>query len=119
MRSKATKKCLERRLARAYVLLLLVPPDEDGSRRILLGRYGHYDVRLVELARENPDGAAETLWMELYAHDRQAVIDSCGRDGIEDAAIAAEGLITQARQLNRSDRTRILQLATLQAGTLA
>jgi hypothetical protein len=92
-------KCLEPRLARAYVLLLLVPENDDCSRSVSLGRYGHYDVRLVEFAHGNPVGAAKSLWMELYAHDRQAVLDSCSCDGIEDAAIAADELISQARQL--------------------
>jgi hypothetical protein len=100
MPDKATKKCLEQRLARAYVLLLIVPPAEDGCRRVSLGRHGDYEVRLVEFTRDNPVGAANSLWMELYAHDHQVVLDSCRRDEIKDAAIAAEELIAQSKQLN-------------------
>jgi hypothetical protein len=100
MPDKATKKCLERRLARAYVLLLLVPPAADGCRRVSLGRHGDYEVRLVEFTRDNPIGVADSLWMELYAHQRRVVLDSCRCDEIKDAAIAAEELIAQSKKLN-------------------
>ena len=101
MHKKARNTCLERRLIRAYFLLLVAPEDKDGSRRVSLGRHGQYDVRLVELPRDNPVAAAKSLWMELYAHDRQIVLDSCASDELEDAVIAAEELISQARQLDK------------------
>lgn len=103
MRRTVRSKYLEQRLVRAYVLLLLVPEDEDGLRTVSLGRYGHYDVRLVEIADDNPVTAAKSLWVELYAHDCQAVLDSCIPDDLEDAAIATEELISQARQLDESE----------------
>ena len=100
MRRKARNKYLEQRLARAYVLLLVLPEDEDGLRTVSLDRYGHYDVRLVEFAHDNPVTADKSLWVELYAHDCQAVLDSCRPDEFEDAVIATEELISQARQLD-------------------
>jgi len=109
MRRKARNRCLEPRLVRAYVLLLLIPEDEHGSRTVSLDRYGHYDVRLVEIADDNPVTADELPWVELYDHDCQVVLDSCRPDDFEDAAIAADGLISQARQLDRA-KTSIRKL---------
>ena len=103
MRRKARNKYLEPRLVRAYVLLLFVPEDEHGFRTVSLDRYGHYDVRLVEIADDNPVTAAKSPWVELYDHDCQVALDSCIPDDFEDAAIATEGLISQARQLDKSE----------------
>lgn len=86
----------ERQLVRAYTRLFLVPKDGDGSRRISLARFGNYDVLIVELARGK---RAPQFWMELYKHDTDVVLDSCACDDLEQAAIAAEILIKQARKL--------------------
>jgi hypothetical protein len=94
-------RILEQRLARAYALLWLVPEDEHHSRSVSLERYGPYDVRLVEVTPESPASAAKLLWLELYDQDRQVGLDSCMCGGLEDAAIAAERLISQARKLDK------------------
>jgi hypothetical protein len=95
-----TRNSLEQRLASAYALLRHVPEDEHHSRSVSLERYGPYDVRLVEVTPESPASAAKLLWLELYDQDRQVGLDSCMCDGLEDAAIAAERLISQARELD-------------------
>jgi hypothetical protein len=101
----ATNRFLEQRLASAYALLGHVPEDEHHSRSVSLERYGPYDVRLVEVTPTSPASAAKSLWLELCDQDRQVVLDSCICEGLEDAAIAAEGLISQARELDKGMKT--------------
>jgi hypothetical protein len=61
LRREARNKNLEQRLVRANFLLLLVSEDKDGSRTVSLCRYGHYDVRLVEIAQNDPVTAAKSM----------------------------------------------------------
>jgi hypothetical protein len=98
-------RILEQRLASAYASLWHVPEDEHHSRSISLERYGAYDVRLVEVPPESPASAAKSLWLELCDQDSQIVLDSCICDGLEEAAISAEGLISQARELDKRMKT--------------
>jgi hypothetical protein len=93
----------ERQLVRAYTRLFLVPKGEDGSRRISLARFGHYEVLIVELAKAE---RAPQFWMELYAHDIGLALDSCACDDLEHAVGAAAGLIHQARKLHGDSRGR-------------
>jgi hypothetical protein len=101
----ARNRFLEQQLASAYTLLWRVPENERHSRSVSLERYGPYDVRLVEVTPESPASAAKSLWLELYDQDRQVVLDSYICKEIEDAAIAAGGLISQARKLNKRMKT--------------
>jgi hypothetical protein len=72
---------------------------KNGERAVSLARFGDYDVRLVELSQTS---CAPPLWMELYAHDTGSTIDSCSCHEFEEAAAAAEHLISQAKCLNES-----------------
>jgi hypothetical protein len=99
-------KISELRIARAYIRLLLVPEGKDGERAVSLARIGDYEVRIVEVSQSS---AADVppLWMELYAHDVQSAIDSCSCHEFEEAAAAAEHLISQAKGMNElSQRER-------------
>jgi hypothetical protein len=88
----------ELRITRAYMRLLFVPPNEDGTKTVSLARIGNYEVLLVELSQSRfVDGAP--LWLELYAHDLNAVIDSYRCTDVEEAASAAEQLISCAKVL--------------------
>jgi hypothetical protein len=79
--------------------LTFVSPREDGARAVSLGRYGGYEVLLVELEMDST--ATDTqLWIELYDHNLQHGLDSCGCTDIEEATMAARELIERARQLN-------------------
>jgi len=91
----------EQQLVRAYLRLYLVPPDEDGVKRVSFGRFGAYELRLFEPA---DDIALDTmpLWMELYDHNHGETVDSFGSDELEAAVAAADELIRAARQLSRS-----------------
>jgi hypothetical protein len=91
----------DQRVARAYIRLLLAPKGQDGSKTVSLARFGQYEVRLVELSQIDSADAA-LFWMELYAHDVQLAVDSCGCHELEEAVIAAEELVSQARRLNGS-----------------
>jgi hypothetical protein len=91
----------DQRVARAYIRLLLAPEGKDGSKTVSLARFGQYEVRLVELSQIDSADAA-LFWMELYAHHVQLAVDSCGCHELEEAVIAAEELVSQARRLNGS-----------------
>jgi hypothetical protein len=91
----------EQRLIRAYLRLYLVPPDEDGVKRVSFARFGAYEVRLFEPTQ---DVMLDTmpLWMELYDHDRGETVDSFGSDELEAAVEAADELMRVARRLSRA-----------------
>src|SRR5437762_13275312 len=55
---------LANRVTRAYVSLFLLPKSSDGSRSVLLGKFGNFEVRMVELSPK--DGTSEQpVWIEL------------------------------------------------------
>jgi hypothetical protein len=92
-------RCIELRIARAYMRLAFVSQRGDGAKAVSLGRFGGYEVLLVELAKGGTDADTQ-LWIELYDHNLQHGLDSCSCTDIEEATIAARELITRARQLN-------------------
>jgi hypothetical protein len=93
----------ECRVAKAYMRLAFVSEGENGSKAISLVRFGSYEVRLVEFAQAH--FAHDTqLWIELYAHNLKRGLDSCACSDLEEAALAAEELISQARQLHEEDQ---------------
>ena len=94
---------IELRVTRAYIRLFLVPEDEHGTRTVSLARIGRYEVRMAEVSCAGHDGTAP-LWIDLYAHDIQSSIDSCSCNDLEEAIVAAEQLISQAKQLNEIPR---------------
>jgi hypothetical protein len=98
--SRELSKLAEWRLVRAYLALFLAPVDDHGTKTVLLARHGSYDVRLVEFAQELSDDVP-LLWLELHAHDAQCSLDSCGCYDFDEAVIAVERFISQARALNR------------------
>jgi hypothetical protein len=63
-------------------------------------RYGAYEVRLVE-PLQNLEGDSLPFWIELFDHKSGVTIDSCGGD-LEEAAVGAELLISQAKLLHRN-----------------
>jgi hypothetical protein len=98
------RRSIEALVLRAYLQLVRVPWNEVGSRRTSLAKYGNYEVLLLERMSADADHFPH-LWVELYAHDLQISIDGCGCDDIEAAAIAAEHIMSQARQLGESKKT--------------
>jgi hypothetical protein len=88
----------EARLVRAYLALFLLP-WQDGTRGIRLARFGAYEVRIVEFAQDLA-GEGFPLWLELYAHDVQASLDSCGCGAFEDAVGIADEFMERASALH-------------------
>jgi hypothetical protein len=97
------RRSIEALVLQAYLKLVRVAWNETGSRSTSLAKYGQYEVRLFE-RMSGGDADFPHLWVELYAHDMQTSIDACGCDDIEAAAIAAEDVMCQARQLQESER---------------
>jgi hypothetical protein len=96
------KELAERRLIRAYLAPSLVPAGEDGARIVSLARFGGYEVRLVEVTQ---DLSAEIppLWLELYSHGIGSPLDSCGCDEFEEAVLAADEFVAQAKELHQAE----------------
>src|SRR5215467_11031417 len=92
-----SKMNLETRLARAHVMLLVIPKDEHDSKSTPLVRYGAYEVRLVEMPSVSN---AFVFWIELFDHNRQVSIDSKGANDFEEAVATAEHLILRAEELS-------------------
>ena len=79
LRKDVTTLLSELAITRAYMRLLFASPNEDGLKTVSLARIGKYEVLLAESARpwlaDSPP-----LWLQLYAHDIDAAIDSsCAR----------------------------------------
>ena len=91
--------CIELKIARAYMHLAFASQRADGARAISLGRFGSYEVLLVEFKQGGSTNDTE-LWIELYDNKVQQGLDSCSCTDIGEAAIAARELILRARQLN-------------------
>jgi len=96
-------RSVEALVLQAYLQLVRVAWNEGGTRSTSLAKYGHYEVRLVE---RMSTGAADVphLSVELHARDIQTPIDACGCDDIEAAAIAADSIMSRARQLEEGKR---------------
>jgi CheY-like chemotaxis protein len=90
---------LEARLIQAHVKLQFTSENEDGSKTASLGRFGAFEVQLVE-----PPHSSSTngfiFWIDLIDHERHFSIDSGGTDDLEEALAAAEELLSQAQQLS-------------------
>ena len=97
-----SNKMAECRLIQAYLELYLVAPGEDGAKIISLARFGSYEVRIFEFSRQLA-GDVPRLWIELYAHHLGYTIDSSACDELETSVVAADALISQARQLHLCD----------------
>jgi hypothetical protein len=88
------------RLSKAYVSLAVMPERGDRSRISTLGRYGAYEVRLVEFLQGGPNGDC-LFWLELYCHNTKSSLDSFCCHNLDDAETAADYLISSANQLLR------------------
>ncbi len=97
MQKPIGKLVLEALVTQAYVQLVHVA-WEDQFRIASIGKYGDYDVRLVERLIGD-GGEMPNLWVELYSKYDNATIDSCSCDDLDAAMSGAEHLIDQARQL--------------------
>ncbi len=91
---------VEALVTQAYVQLLDASRDEHNWRTVSLAKCFNYEVRLIERLPV-VDAEVPCLWVELYAADAQTSIDSCGCDDVEAAVVAAECLISQARELDQ------------------
>ena len=90
------------RLSKAYVSLALMPERGDRSRISTLGRYGAYEVRLVEFLQGGPTGDC-LFWLELYCHNTKSSLDSFCCHNLDDAETAADYLIASAKRLLRDE----------------
>ena len=90
-------------ITRAYMRLLFASPNEDGSKTVSIVRSGNYEVLLIEFAQpwlaDSPP-----VWLELYAHDIDAAIDSCRCQDFEEMVSAAKQLILRAKDLSEESQ---------------
>jgi len=96
------RRSVETLVTQAYLQLVLVSWDENGSRAISVAKYGTYEIRLLEVMSAD-SAEIPHLWVELYANDVQVSIDACGCDDIEAATMAAEHVMSQAKQLEQGE----------------
>jgi hypothetical protein len=92
------RRSVEALVTQAYFQLIRVTWSANGSRSVSLGKYGSYEVHLVE--RRPADGSdAPHLWVELYAKGAEKPVEARGCDDLEAAAIAAEQIMLKAERL--------------------
>jgi hypothetical protein len=75
------------------------PEELGGPPTASLVRYGPYEVRLIELPHESPNGARQ-FWLELFDHRQKEMLDSYRSSNLEDTAAVAESLCSEAKLLN-------------------
>ena len=99
MLAKASnRESIEALVTHAYLQLVNVAWDPNGSRSASLATYGNYQVRLLELlpvANRN----VPFLWIELHDLAAQTTVNSFGCDDFEGIVHAAEQVISQAKKL--------------------
>jgi hypothetical protein len=103
---QSDRDLIELRFTRAYIELFAAPINAGGEKIASLVRFGKYEVRLIRLARALST-APLPIWLELYSHETQSVIDSCGSHDRAQALQAAAYLASRARTLdNESGKSR-------------
>jgi hypothetical protein len=94
----AAGKTSELRILQMYLWSLVTPKYVNGRRIGLLARHGDYDVRLIECPKlANRD--AEPIWIELFDRQNNVSLDSFSGHDFDEAAVAADSLISRARLL--------------------
>lgn len=88
-------------LYQSYVGLMLVAPDNHGSRSVPVTRYGAFEVRLVELAERGAQDDVD-VWVELYCRDTRMSLDSCRCRDLDEAQSIADGFARCAERLSQS-----------------
>jgi hypothetical protein len=97
-RKASRHKVTEREFMLAYLTLFLVPPGEGEVKIVSLARFGSYEARLIELVTLPPEPAA--LYLELYAHDTCASLDSFRCSEFDEAVVAADAFVARAREMH-------------------
>jgi hypothetical protein len=93
--STINNKLSELRITEAYLMLSCISENACGARMVSLKRIGSHEIRMFEAAPA--DSADRPLfWMELFDHDEQSAVDSCGCYAIEQAAATFEEFALQA-----------------------
>jgi len=90
----------EQGILRAYVQLAAMPDQGDGTRTATLANYGSLEVRLTKLTQpeDNPH-CIPPIWLEVYSHATDTVLDSCGCFEFDETELAAAvDLICEARR---------------------
>jgi hypothetical protein len=91
----AAGKTTELRILQMYLWTLVTPHYVNGRRVGLLARHGDYDVRLIECQK-----SAHGDWIELFDRKNNVSLDSFSGHDFEEAAAAADSLISRARGLH-------------------
>lgn len=100
MDKMSATKALELQIMQMYVCPLVAPEHIDGQQTLSLARHGPFEVRLIELPQD-PRSDSIPLWIELFDHRSNTTLDSRRGCELRDTAVAAEALISQARDLHR------------------
>jgi hypothetical protein len=80
------------RIIRAYIKLLCIP--EGTAKMVSLARLGNYEARMLESSQNDSD-AAPLFSIELFDHDAQSPVDSCGCYGIDEGAAVLRDFISR------------------------
>jgi hypothetical protein len=85
----------ELRVTQAYITLLSISEQGAGTRMVPVARIGNYEIRIFDSLPSGSD-SEPVIWMELFDHDVQLVIDSSRCGEIEDALVVFEDFFLQA-----------------------
>jgi hypothetical protein len=85
----------ELRVTQAYITLLSISEKGDRTRMVPVARIGNYEIRIFDWSPSGSD-SEPVIWMELFDHDAQLVIDSSRCGEIEDALVVFEEFFLQA-----------------------
>jgi hypothetical protein len=88
---------IEQRIIRAYIRLVFLAGDADGSRTVTVIRQGRLEVRLTERPADTAAGGIPPFWLEVAPVAGHPSVDGCGFYQFDETELAtAVDLVLEA-----------------------
>jgi len=101
---------IEQRIIRAYIQLMFLAGDPDGSRTITVLRLGRLEVRLTERSTDTAAPGIPPFWLEVIPVAGRPSINGCGFYEFDETELAmAVDLVLEAAREADSRNSPFLQ----------
>ena len=98
MCTKSSRTSGRLRITQAFIALSGISEGGSAPRTISIVKIGRYEIRMFSGSPRWPGGTRRS-WIELFDHDAQLSVDSCGCREIEEALAGFDELVSQAEGL--------------------
>jgi hypothetical protein len=92
-----SNKLGELRITQAYIKLLGLPRNEQGTRMVSLERIGGHEIRMFDVSTDST-ADAPLFWLELFDHEAKISVDSCNCTEIAQAVTAFDDFVSLAKK---------------------